>query len=502
MRILFVKVRLTSGSSLGGLENSVLEPLEFEYLAGALLHHDVQCLDLRREPPGALESTLGEYRPHVVASTANTVDVYVVQELFRTVKRWDPEILTVIGGYHVTHWAEDFGNVDVDVIVQGQGEIAFRDVVDRFESTGRNFRDIPGLVIPYKGRLFHTGKRLLVPIDTVQPDRRIISKYRPGYHCEYWMPCAMVRNTWGCLHRCSFCALWSLAEGKLWERDVERLCDEVEGLSEKYVFFCDDLSFSLKSTRRMERFCEEMERRHVHKQFYFTCRSDVVARSPDLVGKLARAGMTRIFLGLEANSNDAIAGWNKCSKVEINEQAIRLLHSFDVDVTGSFLVTPDFTRQQFEQLFEYVDRLGILCPAFLIYTPHPGVHVHDDRGWVQNTENYEFYDHLHTVFETRLPAEEFYRCFSELWRRSYSPLSRTGYRRFLRIVSRVSPRLLPHAAHMGIEMFRRMARGASVVDRYREGGMSNSGRPRLAQVELIPACELPSWTDSQAIHKP
>jgi len=336
----------------------------------------------------------------------------------------------------------------------------------------------------------------------VMPDRRIVRKYRRSYHCEYWMPCAMVRNTWGCPHRCGFCALWSLADGKLWERDVERLCDEVESLPEKYVFFCDDLSFSLKSAARMNRFCEEMERRNLHKQFYFTCRSDVVVHSPDLVGRLARAGMTRVFLGLEANTNDAMTGWHKHSTIEINEQAIHLLHSFRVDITGSFLVTPDFTRQQFEDLFEYVDRLGILCPAFLIYTPHPGVHVHDDRGWVQNTENYEFYDHLHTLFETRLPAEEFYRCFSELWRRSYAPFSRTGYRRFLRIVSRISPRLLPHTVRMSIDMFRRMALGALVVDRYREGGMSNSGRPRLTQTETLPASELPFQAGGQAERQP
>lgn len=490
MRILFVKLNLTKGSSLGQLENSVLEPLEFAYLAGAIPHHEVCCLDLRREPARTLERTLEMFQPQVVATTANTVDVYGAQDLFRKVKLRDPRLLTVIGGYHATHRPEDFNSPDTDVIVQGPGEISFREIVDRFERGEQYFGDIPGLMIPHQGKLVHSGKRHLTSIDTVQPDRRIFQKYRKSYHCEFWMPCAMVRNTWGCPYRCNFCALWTLGEGKLWERDVSLMCDEIEGLDEEYVFFCDDLSFSLKSVSRIERFCEEMKRRNLRKQFYFTCRTDIVARLPHLIEKLSAAGMKRMFLGLEADTDDGLDYWNKHNRVQTNEEAIRLLHSFGVDITGSFLVTPDFSEQQFERLFRYADRINILCPAFLIYTPHPGVHVHEEKGFGQISENYEFYDHLHTVFETRLPQADFYHHFSELWRRSYSPFVHTGYRRFWRIMRRISLPLLPHALKMGFQIFQRMAKGNQVVERYHDGNMSNSGRARLAPMECVPASQV------------
>jgi len=438
-----------------------------------------------------LELILDSFRPDIVGSTANTVDVYAVQDLFRKVKERDPRILTVVGGYHPTYRPEDFNNADTDVIVQGPGEIAFREIVDRFEKVGRQFADIRGLMISHEGRLFHTGTRPIIPLDTVQPDHKIVQKYRKSYHCEFWMPCAMVRNTWGCPYRCNFCALWTLGDGDLYERNVELMCDEISQLEEKYVFFCDDLSFSLKSVDRMEHFCQEMKRRNLRKEFYFTCRSDIVGRLPHLIEKLCEAGMKRLFMGLEAYSDDGMAYWNKHNKVRSNEEAVRLLHSHGVDITGSFLITPDFTEQQFQELFEHVDRLGILCPAFLIYTPHPGVHVHEEKGFGQINENYEFYDHLHTLFETRLPQKEFYRHFSDLWRRAYSPLCRTGYRRFWKILSRISLPLLPHTLHMGFGIFRRMAEGNGVVERYQEGQMSNNGRARLAPVEAVPSDALP-----------
>jgi len=498
MRVLFLRVRLTSGSSLGGLENSVLEPLEFEYLAGAIPHHEVRCLDLRREPEGAWQRTIDEFQPHIVASTANTVDVYAVQDLFRQVKSRAPGVLTVIGGYHATNRPEDFNSPDTDVIVRGPGELTFRELADRYERYGRGFGDIPGVMVRDEGKLVDCGKRPLSPLDTVLPDRSITRKYRKSYFCEYWMPAAMVRNTWGCPYRCSFCALWQLGEGKLWERDVELMCDEIEGLDEKYVFFCDDLSFSLKSVPRLERFCEEMKRRDLRKHFYFTCRSDIVARLPHLVEKLCAAGMRRVFLGLEAHTNEGLEYWNKHSQVSANEEAIRLLHSHGVNITGSFLVTPDFTEKQFDALFRYAQHVDILCPAFLIYTPHPGVTVHNDKGFGPIHENYEFYDHLHTLFPTQLPQEEFYRRFSDLWRLSYSPFCRTGYRRFWRIARRISLPLVPHTLKMGFASFRRMARGNTVMERYRDGAMSNSGRARLAPMDAVRAGAGQSMSEPQA----
>jgi radical SAM superfamily enzyme YgiQ (UPF0313 family) len=240
----------------------------------------------------------------------------------------------------------------------------------------------------------------------------------------------------------------------------------------------------------MERFCKEMKRRNLRKEFYFTCRSDIVIRMPDLIEKLCEAGMRRMFIGLEAYTDDGMDYWNKHNRIGANEEAIQLLRSHGVDVTGSFLITPDYTEQQFNDLFDYVDRLNILCPAFLIYTPHPGVYVHEEKGFGQINENYEFYDHLHTVFETRLPQNEFYAHFSGLWRRAYSPLCRTGYKRFFKILSKISLPLLPHTMKMGFTIFHRMAKGNLVAERYEDGKMSNNGRDRLAPVVSVPANEL------------
>ncbi len=462
MRVLFVKGRLPASSPQSGIEHSVLEPLEFEYLAGGIRNHDVRYLDLRRERRGALGTALKSFEPHVVGASATTVDVRWVRHLFQQVHGWNPETLRVVGGYHATYRPQDFAGGHADAIVTGPGELTFPELVDRFESRGRQFSDIPGLALPDgNGGVLRTARRPIPPPDLVAPDRRISARYRRTYHAQLWMPCALVRNTWGCCYRCSFCALWKTGEGKLHERDPVLLVDELESLDERYVLFSDDLSFSDDSAPRMHSFCDEAIRRKLRKELYFASRADVVVRNPRLIERLCAAGMRRMFLGLESWDDAEIASWNKHVSARVNTEAVRLLHANGVDVTASFVITPDYTAEQFESLFSYVDGLDLFCPSFLIFTPNPGTDAAEERGYRRTAgDDYDLYDHLHTLFETRLPPDEFYRRFSDLWRRAYSPFKRTGYRRFFRILSRVSPPLLPHLVRMTMASFRRMEDGA------------------------------------------
>lgn len=467
MRVLFVKGCLPASSPQSGLEHSLLEPLEFEYLAGGIRDHDVRYLDLRRERPGALRVALESFQPHVVGASATTVDVRWVRHLFRQVRSWNPDTLRVVGGYHATHRPQDFAGGHADVIVPGPGELAFRELVDRFGSAGRQFADIPGLALPDgSGGVVHTARRPIPDPDAVAPDRRISAPYRRSYHAQLWMPCALVRNTWGCCYRCSFCALWKTGEGKLHEREPVLLVDELESLDEPYVLFSDDLSFSDDSAPRMRSFCDEAIRRRLRKELYLASRADLVVRHRGLIERLRAAGMSRIFLGLESWNDAEIASWNKHVTARVNSEAVRILHANGVDVTASFVVTPDYTAEQFEALFRYVDSLDLFCPSFLVFTPNPGTDVDRERGYRRIAgDDYDLYDHLHTLFETRLPPDEFYRRFSDLWRRAYSPFRRTGYRRFFRLLSRVSAPLLPHLLRVSLASFRRMEDGTLARER-------------------------------------
>jgi len=465
MKVLFVK-NITS-YMLHGIENSIVEPLEFEYLAASIPHHDVNLIDLLLEQKGYLENTINEYKPDVVASTANTVDVYAVNRLMENVKKMNPEILTVVGGYHPAKQPEDFNNENIDVIAIGAGDHSFRQVVDNFEA-GRGFESIPGLALPRDGELIFTEEApLSYHPDTLPfPDKNITKKYCKKYHCEFWKPVAMMRNIQGCYFACKFCALSSLTGYKLFEREPIKVCEELETLPQKYVFFCDDLSFRVKNPERMHRLCDKIEKRGNKKYYYLTARTDAVANNPDLIEKMVKIGMRRMFLGLEGYTDTGLDFWNKKNRISTNEEAINILHKNGVDIIGSFIITPDYTEDDFKRLFEYVEKINILDPAFLIYTPHPGVEVHKEKNFGKIIDNFELYDHLHSVFETKLPPEKFYKLYSKLWYDAYSPFSSKGYKRFWKIIYRISPGAIPVALKMTLHFFKRSVKGNTIQYNY------------------------------------
>lgn len=116
--------------TIGGEDVFLYEPLALEYIAaGVLPEHGVHILDMRLGKD--LAQALADFEPDVVGITAYTVHVNVVRRLFDQVKRWNADVLTVIGGHHATVAPQDFVWPSIDLIVMGEGVASFREIVRR-----------------------------------------------------------------------------------------------------------------------------------------------------------------------------------------------------------------------------------------------------------------------------------------------------------------------------------------------------------------------------------
>ncbi len=63
-------------------------------------------------------------------------------------------------------------------------------------------------------------------------------------------------------------------------------------------------------------------------------------------------------------------------------------------------------------------------PVFSVLTPLPGTDYYEEVKDKLITRNYDYFDLLHSLQETRLPLKEFYEEFYQLYRNSASPLNR------------------------------------------------------------------------------
>jgi len=392
------------------------EPLALETVAASIPHHNVKILDMRLEPN--LEQTLNAFQPDIVGVTAYTPDVYIAIQILKKVKEHNENTLTVIGGHHASLLPQDFDKEFIDVIVIGEGQYSFQELVDKYEKEN-NLKEIDGLALRNNGLLtFNRTRKLIDNLDkTPIPARHLTKQYRNKYFRTSWRPVTSMMTSRGCPYRCNFCSVWKREEGKYRTRSPERVVKELENIEEVYISISDD-NF-MQDLTRAEKICEMIKERGIKKTYKLIGRSDAIVRQPDIIEKWREIGLKMMFLGLESFRDEDIHNLNKTTSVRNNDKAIHILHENGIKVAGQFIINPDYTKEDFEALAEYVEKMNLVHPIFSVLTPLPGTDLFKEKESQLLTRNYEMFDLVHSVLPTKLPRKEFYKCYAELVRRCY-----------------------------------------------------------------------------------
>ena len=181
MRILLVNP--PSGDLTIGLKHlAKIEPLGLEIIGAAVPDHEVELLDMELDTD--LQSALERFKPDMVGASAQIVQTYTVQGVFKTVKEFNPRILTVVGGHHATLCPDEFNSPYINVVVIGEGVPAFREIVDRWDRTKAiDFDDVQGVGLPRERKVHLTAPRPFPPnLDHMpRPNRSLSDKYRSRY---------------------------------------------------------------------------------------------------------------------------------------------------------------------------------------------------------------------------------------------------------------------------------------------------------------------------------
>jgi radical SAM superfamily enzyme YgiQ (UPF0313 family) len=424
---------------IGGEDFSIYEPLALEYIAaGVSKDHEVKILDLRLE--NNFEDVFREFSPDVVGITAYTVHVNTVLNLFKEIKRWNPNVLTVVGGHHATIMPEDFLSDNIDVIVLGEGIFTFREIVNRYER-GLALEEIPGIAFSKNGMLVKSDQVDNVNLDEFPfPERNLTSKYRNHYYSDWMKPLAAIRTSKGCPYRCNFCAMWKLADGKYYKRSPEKIVEELETIDEKYVFFADDES--LLDVPRMMTLAKLIREKGIQKRYFLYGRSDTISRNPELLRTWKDIGLERVFVGLEFFRNEDLKYISKKSTVEDNNKAVKILLDLDIAIYASLIVRPEFTKNDFAELRSYVKKLELDFAGFAVLTPLPGTDLYKEEESRLITNNYDYFDFIHTVLPTKLSLKDFYKEYLQLykkgvpWWRSISSLRKYPVKEILPLMKK------------------------------------------------------------------
>ncbi len=156
----------------------------------------------------------------------------------------------------------------------------------------------------------------------------------------------------------------------------------------------------------------------IKKQYFLYGRSDTIARNPELLKMWKDIGLIRIFVGLEFFRDEDLKYIKKRSTIDDNEQAIRILQNLDIEIYPSFIVRPEFTRQDFAAFVRYCRTLRLSFISFAVLTPLPGTDLYEEVKSQLITRNYDYFDFIHTVLPTALPLKDFYREYARLYQKA------------------------------------------------------------------------------------
>jgi radical SAM superfamily enzyme YgiQ (UPF0313 family) len=240
-------------------------------------------------------------------------------------------------------------------------------------------------------------------------------------------PLASIRTSKGCPYRCKFCALWKLAGGRYLKRKPEKVVEELATLEEEYVFFADDES--LIDAQRMHTLATMIREAGLRQRYFLYGRSDTITRNPELLEAWKRAGLERVFVGLEFFRDSDLEEIGKGSTLRDNETAVKMLQDLEIEIRASFIIHPEFTKADFSAYRQYCRSLNLNFATFAVLTPLPGTDFYQEVEDRLITDNYDLYDFIHTLLPTALPLKEFYEEYYQLAQNAMSVANRLSFLR-------------------------------------------------------------------------
>lgn len=354
-------------------------PLNLVYVAGharrvgAEVHiYDAMSLGHTHED---IVRVIEDYRPTVVGTTAITATEPDAREICATAKAVDPEILTVLGNVHPTFCWEEILRDDsnVDVVVRGEGEATFAELIQAHHG-GVGLSGVHGIAFRQNGVPTTTQGRPLSDLDT-----RIAAWDLLDWTSYYYLPhpegqLGIVNSSRGCSQACSFCS-----QQKFWARswrgrDPEAFVAELEMLRDRYGMRVAMLSDETPTVNRQRwlRILDLLIERQVGVELLMETRVDDIIRDEVELGRYVDAGVSHIYVGVEAVDQGTLDLYNKNTRVAESKRAIELINGHGMVSETSFVLgTLGESREGIRRTLEAAKWYAPDMAFFLALTPWP-----------------------------------------------------------------------------------------------------------------------------------
>lgn len=382
--------RSTLPLSLAFLKSN-LDPNKYEVkVFDCVLQNVTQTNDLK------LKQFIESFSPDVVGITAWASVYENVANILKIVKSLDKSIVTIVGGYHATNYADRIiTNPEIDFVFLGEGEKGFPYFLDELQKEQPNFSSVRGLCYRTEKGIIKNNVFLIENLDEINcPDFDAIN-IEEYFNRGYRNMSPEKRNipiiaTRGCYYRCEFCSAPQISGRTVRKHSSDYLIKQIQFLYEskkmRWFNFIDDNFFSDIN------FAKEVCRKIINSNFKkagFGSPSGVRMKknTRELWELMKKAGWETIVIAPESGSANTLKLMKKDLNLSIVPEVISEIKRAKLNVLGFFMVGyPGETIEDLNKTLSFIKENDFDLVSIHNFQPIPGTPVYNrlvDNGDIE-----------------------------------------------------------------------------------------------------------------------
>jgi len=314
-------------------------------------------------------------------------------EISKIVKERYPDIPIVWGGWHPSIFPEQtVENHFVDIVVRGQGELTFFDLVNHLRNN-QSLDDVLGIAYKKNGKVVSNQDRPPEDINNFPPLAYHLLDIEKHLNEKFGSRTINYISSQGCPFRCSFCSELMVNKRRWNGLKPKRVLDDLERLAKEYNIngvILNDSNFFVDK-ERVKDICEGILKRNLNiKWGDANGRTDQLIRYEDeLWGLMEKSGCQQILIGAESGSPDVLNLIKKDTTVEQTVEFAKRCKRHNIKITYSFMLgfpkTDNFNQtidEEFNQTLQLINKVQSISEnhdiLWFIYTPYPGTPLYEE----------------------------------------------------------------------------------------------------------------------------
>jgi anaerobic magnesium-protoporphyrin IX monomethyl ester cyclase len=304
-------------------------------------------------------------------------------EIAKAAKELYPDKPVVLGGWHpslLPH--QTLAAPYIDIVVKGQGEDAFLEIVQRIEA-GESMKGVEGVGYKEDGQIVFNQPRALRPIRELPPKAYHLADF-DAYERVCGRRWAMYTSSLACPYNCAYCTNDGVY-GRKWNAlEPEQVVEETMDLTTRYnlqLLWVVDDNFLVDRNRAVG-IAEGLVRRNAKFDWSIQASTNLVNRlTVEELKLLKRAGLSQVAQGVDTGSPKVMHLMNKdFQKIETVYAAASKLTQ--AGIRPSFNMIFGFPGEGEAERRESISLIMDICRKYPgaefwtnIFTPYPGAPI-------------------------------------------------------------------------------------------------------------------------------